>query len=211
MAGAPDAEVHLVNHSAGSIFHAPLVRLLTSEGEIRSGLMRGHQGFGIPVATCTLWAPGISIGEFRRTYVPALSAGQIRRFALYTLTDEAEQDDNCVQIYNKSLLYLVSNALEERRGEPLLGLAKYVQADQTLNRLIDNRSMDWVRAPNNASPSSPWASAARHHGDFDDDEPTLRSTLARVLDTAKALPQFALGPSQAAVQAERTQLDQLTE
>ncbi len=47
---------------------------------------------------------------------------------MFTLTDKAEQDDNCVNIYNKSLLYLVSNAFEDKQhiplisdGEPLLG------------------------------------------------------------------------------------------
>lgn len=31
---------------------------------------------------------------------------------LYTLTDAAEQDDHCAHVYNKSLLYLVSNAFD---------------------------------------------------------------------------------------------------
>jgi hypothetical protein len=201
----------LVSHSAGSIFHAPLVRLLTWPGEIRSGLMRGQQGYGIPVNSCTLWAPGISIDEFRSTYLPSIRSGSIRRFALYTLSDQAEQEDQCAQIYHKSLLYLVSNALEEQRGTPLLGMAKFVGQDSALKELLNTRRMDWVQAPNNAFASSVWASSARQHGDFDDDENTLRSTLARVLNAVTELPQFEIGRSETSIRAERNQLEQLTD
>ena len=44
----------------------------------------------------------------------------------------AEQDDDCAGIYHKSLLYLVSNALEKQAalffadGEPLLGMEKFI-------------------------------------------------------------------------------------
>jgi hypothetical protein len=39
---------------------------------------------------------------------------------------------------------------------------------------------DWVLAPN-TSPVAKDQSAARHHGDFDNDATTLEATLARVL------------------------------
>ena len=57
VAADPTIELHLVGHSAGAIFHAPLVQLLTSRGNIKAGALKGVQGFGLPIKTCTLWAP----------------------------------------------------------------------------------------------------------------------------------------------------------
>jgi len=58
-------EIHVVAHSAGSIFHAPLLQLLCTEGPIAAGPMQGSEGFGIPVKTCTMWA--LSTAETART------------------------------------------------------------------------------------------------------------------------------------------------
>ncbi len=104
----PDLEVHVVGHSAGSILHAPFISRLT--GPKKNG------GLSVPVNTCTLWAPACTIKLFQENYLPAIQSGRIERFALFTLTDKAEQDDNCANIYHKSLLYLVSNAFEEFRS-----------------------------------------------------------------------------------------------
>ena len=89
---------------------------------------RGRRAQGIPVdiGTCTFWAPACTIELFQQN-VPAgdRERAASERFALFTLTDKAEQDDNCANIYHKSLLYLVSNAFEsseapagKRRGAP---------------------------------------------------------------------------------------------
>jgi hypothetical protein len=207
----PDAEVHLLAHSAGSIFFAPLVKLLATTGEIRSGLLRGTIGYGIPITSCTLWAPGIRISEFKRTYLPAIRNGDIRRFTVYTLSDEADQNDHCAHIYHKSLLYLLSNAFEDRRGEPVLGLEKFLQRDRDLTHCLKDRTIEWVRAPNDAAETSRWASSARHHGDFDDDAPTLRSTLSRILQSWEELPEFDFQRSEDSLREKRTQLDNLTE
>ena len=117
----PSAEVHIIAHSAGSIFCSPLVKLLTTRGNIRSGYLRGGRGYGIPLASCSLWAPSIRLREFKQTYAPAIRSGGIQRFTLYTLSDEAEREDNCAQIYNKSLLqpetaiyYILSLLIHDR-------------------------------------------------------------------------------------------------
>jgi hypothetical protein len=206
-----NAEVHVVAHSAGSIFIGHLVRLLTAAGPIKRGALRGATGYGLPVTSCTLWAPAINIDEFKRTYLPALQDGSIQRFALYTLSDEAEQDDHCAQIYHKSLLYLISNALEAERGQPLLGLEKCVQADHNLASIFEGASAEWVRAPNDAPKGSRWASTARRHNDFDDDPPTLRSTLARILHSKEELPEFNFQSSEASLREKRIQLESMTD
>lgn len=169
-------EIHLVAHSAGAIFMAHLLRRLAV------ALPKN-----VPVATCTLWAPACTIDLFRETYVPALETGRLGRLALYVLTEESEQADNCAHIYNKSLLYLVSNAFEDRLriplvrpGVPLLGLEKSVDAilTDTLNRL----NILLARSPNAKSETDIGAARARQHVDFDDDAVTLRSTLRFILN-----------------------------
>jgi len=69
---------------------------------------------------------------------------KIKRFALFTLDDQTEQDDDCAAIYHKSLLYLVSNAFENAvrvpvfhpDGEPILGMQKFIDKDPQLRRLF---------------------------------------------------------------------------
>ena len=192
MASYPNIEIHVVGHSAGSIFHAPLIQKLTTSGQIAGNLMNGEQGMGLQLASCTLWAPACTMELFEQAYLPAIQTRAIDRFALYTMTDHAEQDDNCANIYHKSLLYLVSNAFEKLPripilrpdGIPLLGMAKFIEQNAAIGNLLSQNQLDWVQAPNNKDASDLGASAAKHHGDFDDDVATVSSTLARILGNA---------------------------
>jgi hypothetical protein len=206
----PDYEIHLLAHSAGSIFLAPLARLLTAQGKISAGLLRGAEGYGLPVTSCTMWAPAQRLFDFKRTYLPAIQNGAIHHFALYTLTDEYEQNDHCAHIYNKSLLYMVANALEEHLHEPVLGLEKSILSDVQIAQMFGQGVMEWVRAPNTAAKDSRWASTARSHGDFDDDPATVRSTLARILQRKEEAPQMEFQHSDASLREKRIQLDALT-
>src|SRR5581483_2688285 len=104
---------------------------------ITTGPLAGQAGLGIPIETCTLWAPACTFQLFKQSYLPVLAAGGIKKLALFTLTDKAEQDDNCAEIYHKSLLYLVSNAFEDhahipaiRDGEPILGMQKFIEDER---------------------------------------------------------------------------------
>lgn len=199
-----DVEVHLVGHSAGSIFHAPLAQYLAANGPISSGPLAGAgvSGLGVNIASLTLWAPACTTRLFKATYLPLLRRGAIGDFTLFTLTDKAEQDDNCGKIYNKSLLYLVSHAFEETPripvlqpdGEPILGMEKFLLADGELLELFQiNGKGTWLRAPNTVPPGSADGSSAAHHGAFDDDKATVLATLARILgkDTSRAELNFA--------------------
>ena len=97
-------------------------------------------------------------------------------------------DDHCADIYHKSLLYLVSNALEERHripwlqpdGEPLLGMQKFVEQDEQLKGIFDSHKADLVLAPNTLQEPL-MNSRSQSHGGFDNDEATLLSTLTRIL------------------------------
>jgi hypothetical protein len=142
-----------------------------------------------------------------------IKSGAIGRFSLFTLTDQAEQDDDCAGIYHKSLLYLVSNAFEERQrvpllqkdGEPILGMQKFV--DGPVGRLLKELPHRWVLSPNSTPKGSPDASLSRSHGGFDDDEATLRATLAIVLGKKAAANGFHFGRTRAGLRAVRARID----
>jgi hypothetical protein len=184
-------DLHLVGHSAGSIFHAPIVQLLTApQGKkIAKGPAKGLAGFGLTLKTCTLWAPACTMDLFHTCYRPAIQSGAIRQFNLYTLTDAAERDDNCARLYHKSLLYLVSNAFEDnprpffsQDGTPILGMAKFIRKDRVIQKLIREGKINWIRAPQANGDAQ---SGSTSHGGFDDDTQTLRSTLAHILGKSK--------------------------
>jgi hypothetical protein len=208
--GVKVPRIHLVGHSAGSIFLAYLLNELTRPAEDGSA--------GASIETCTLWAPACTTQLFRETYVPAIRAGRIRNFALFTLTDDAERDDHCANIYRKSLLYLVSNAFEEKwrvpvikgdsSGEPLLGLERSLARDSTVQGLLKQRRIEWVRSPNQQKVGTIGAARAAHHGDFDDDEATVRATLARILGRTRVAQSIQFGSTGAGKRATREQLMQ---
>ncbi|MEO6103447.1 MAG: glycoside hydrolase family 19 protein, partial [Pseudoxanthomonas sp.] len=163
----PGLEIHLVGHSAGSIFHGPMIKLLTDRK--------------LKIETCTLWAPACTVELFNQDYLPAIQAKTIRHFALFALRDDIERDDNCAKIYNKSLLYLVSNAFEAkaripmfRDGVPILGMEKFLTKE--LRAKLAAAQADIVLSPNGEPLGSHAASEATHHGDFDDDEKTVTAT-----------------------------------
>jgi hypothetical protein len=172
------------------------------------------------VQTCTLWAPACTMALFEESYVPAIRAGRIGEFTLYTLTDDAERADHCAHIYNKSLLYLVSNAFEKRpripmlrpEGEPIVGMARFVERSSVIKKLIADGRMAWVRAPNAVAATERDASRSAQHGGFDDDRPTVTSTFARIRGTAKAAKQASeslqFRPGAGSIRNSRVQLDE---
>jgi hypothetical protein len=181
----PQLKVHVVGHSAGAIFHAPMVTALAAEG--------------ISIESCTLWAPACNIDLFKQHYMPLIMNRGIKRQSIYALTDKAERGDNCADIYHKSLLYLVANAFEAkpriplfRDGEPILGMEYFLKKDRAIQAKVKDGRIEIVLAPNDEVVGSDKASKAQHHGDFDDDGATVKGTLARVLNAAsnKATVQF---------------------
>jgi hypothetical protein len=193
--------IHLVGHSAGSIFHAPLVTELAR--------------LGVPIESCTLWAPACTLAVFKEHYLPLINGKDIQRFALFTLSEKAERDDHCANIYHKSLLYLVSHAFEAkaripafREGEPLLGLERCVRADAELQALFKSPHAEHVIGPNNAELGSPGACGARHHGDFDDDAATVQATLRRIIGGTRPLSAMQFHRSAGALREQRRQADQ---
>lgn len=176
-------EFHVVGHSAGSIVHASLAQYLCTT-------------LGRKIATCTLWAPACNMKLFEDAYAPLVDNGSIGRFTIFALSDAIEQDDNCANIYHKSLLYLVSHAFEKEpripiakpNGTPILGMEKFLKKNKEVQRLTQKRGrpLRIVYSPNSNMAGSPDASRSVTHGGFDDDDATLRATLAIILGQESA-------------------------
>lgn len=181
----PDVEIHLVGHSAGSIFLAGIIDRLAEAG--------------IPVASLTYLAAAIRTDRWLEAVYPHLHNGDISRFTAFGMSPTRELDDICgaggIAIYRKSLLYLVSRAFERptHPGDnevPIVGMAHF--ADQPITgtsltqavtalpdaRLVWSPSVDPADARSDSS----------SHGGFDDDNATMTSVLLRILRTTAVKP-----------------------
>ena len=113
-------EVHLLGHSAGAILLGHLLEEIT--------LRKGSKPLSFTVGACSLMAPACSVRFANERYVAASNAGvlDLSRLWLYCLDDANEKRDAlpspAVPLYGKSLLYLVSRALDVHHKEPILGL-----------------------------------------------------------------------------------------
>ena len=159
--------VHLVCHSAGSIF---LGALLSRLAEAK-----------ISVETFSLLAPAIRVDDFRRDVLPHLGKA-VKRTSVFVLSDQREQDDwleaGGIRFYQKSLLYLVSRALEREAGKerfevPLLGMARFF--DDKLRTQLTEAGGSLVVAPQDGD------SDAKRHPGFADESVTMTSVVLWIL------------------------------
>ena len=177
-AHAGQVELHAVGHSAGSIFHSHFLPLA--------------HGLGVPAfRTAHFLAPAVRVDTFRQHLLEHIGPGRaVESLTLYTMRRDFERQDNCAQIYRKSLLYLIFNALEDRRATSILGLEESLRGDADLKRLFGlagtsatPSSVVWSPTPGDTGRS---ASTSQSHGGFDDDAPTMNSVVRRVLDKPDA-------------------------
>lgn len=188
-------EVHAAGHSAGSILLSTFLQKLSATGPIRTGPLRAstdpesrgfdEMGLGVPVQSCTLWAPAIRHDLFNETYAPMMRARTIDRLAMYMMTDEFERKDTCLNAYGKSLLYLVSNAFEGANGTPIVGMEKFLDSAGfgLPKTTVVKARYDPIYEFKPGSKIPDIASKSMAHGDFDNDAATLWSTLARIYGT----------------------------
>lgn len=180
-------KITLIGHSTGAVFIDHLLRDVArrrSEGESP-----------LPESTkfqVVLLAPAATTLHFAETI--ALAEPMVERLRVFTMADEIEQADRVAgAIYPRSLLYLISGALE-RDGDksalvPLIGLSRYLAKD--LKRVLDSplgasaklkeiRTYLAVQDRVVLSPSQDAAlpgfrAAARSHGAFDNDTLVIES------------------------------------
>jgi hypothetical protein len=114
-------EVHFMGHSAGSILLGYLLTRMGADDLARSSPR---------VKSISLLAPACTSRFALGHYAAAAQAGRfdLRRLAIHVLSDANEKRDALPspdhRVYGKSLLYLVSRALEDERKMPLLGLER---------------------------------------------------------------------------------------
>ena len=187
------AELHLVGHSAGSIFIAHLLEVLAATRT--------------PVKSLTLYAPACTLDLFEAKIARHFGKG-IERFALFNLTDTAERDDSVGGAYHKSLLYLVSESFEARHRAPLLGMEAFVAPSRKALEAMpeeDRKQIARVKKVLGASQQDngktvirsknlPAAlkldSCSTSHGGFDNDEATLNATLRIITDKQRLAREF---------------------
>jgi hypothetical protein len=190
-------EVHLVGHSAGAILLGWLLDRIA-----RDDLLPRQLG----IKTCTLYAPACSVQFALGTYAkvartPLFKLADLR---LHYLSDQNEKADGLpdaqVRLYGKSLLYLVSRALDDARKMPLLGLANAITPEVFDPRQwADDQVASitaWQQAwsPGATGPAQrgfpvtardvrrtrTGATVQATHGSFDNDIDVLTTTLERI-------------------------------
>lgn len=167
----PRLRIHLIAHSAGSILHAHLLPKLLAENLRVDGLY-----FLAPAARCEL---------FEEKILPHYRAGKIPCYTQFHLDDRAERDDTCKGIYRKSLLYLVSNAFEGRRGAPILGMEKFVTSKMRAKPHSRTAVWDWIASPTSLHAPPDSQSSATSHGGFGTEPATVISILDRITARTK--------------------------
>jgi hypothetical protein len=182
-------EFHVVAHSAGSIVAAHAVELFSAQSA--------------RFASLQFMAPAIRLDTFKELVLKHIGT-TCPQPTLYVLSDVGERDDDvgvgAVTPYGKSLLYLVSNAFEGKRGTKILGMARYltpqpdykpsdVAADvdpelhDLFSRPVDGHPSLVIAGANaeNGHPDPFSTSRSDSHGGFDNDPETMNSVLRRIL------------------------------
>jgi hypothetical protein len=104
----PDVEFHLLGHSAGSILLGYLLKLF--------------KGPGLKATSCSLFAPACSLDFAVEHYAKAIDGGTLLGKPDIEIMSMRQELRDTVGPYGKSLLYLVSRALEDYHKRPLLGM-----------------------------------------------------------------------------------------
>lgn len=189
-------EIHVVGHSAGSIFAAHALPFILA--------------LGMKVKTLQFFAPAITTELFRDTLLPMIKEKQCPKPLLYLLPDEVERADHVGPVYGRSLLYLVSNAFEDRYGMPLLGMQKFAVGDavppylqglygpagKDPNLIIAGQTKDvatkykTINGEEKIVVEKTLLSESTSHGGFDNDAATLNAMLKQICGTDGVLQPF---------------------
>ncbi len=198
-AAVPKLEIHLIGHSAGSILLGHLLDLCakTDTAEV------------LEIQSTSLFAPACTISFANRHYIGASVNKVLSASTLHVdlMSEERERADT-VGPYGKSLLYLVSRALESVHKMPLLGMEAAWRSGKGIPEDVWKSSADitadlaqWrAFAGKSAVPrnvhdeklvrtgTANGQSINLAHGSFDNDIDVITATLKRVLGAAPSVP-----------------------
>lgn len=154
-------DIHLAGHSTGAVVLGHLLGALDKLDQ--PGL----------ISSCNLMAPACTIEFYNKHYKFRLkkdgkkSTVYLPKLTIYNLNDDLELDDNVVYAYRKSLLYLVSRALERKPEKPVLGMQKYSKKLAGPNIFYSNGKKGVTKSTS--------------HGGFDNDPDTLNHMMKTIL------------------------------
>jgi len=172
----------LVGHSTGAIY---ICNFLDVAKKV---------GLATPIQVIFL-APAVTCGRFAQA-IDDHGNERLKSFRMFAMKDERETEDEMLKpLYTRSLLYFVSGLLEgEAVGGgwnsildmPLVGMARYYDMSKVFG---DDQAVAKVKAFfNDGAHRMVWSqtldgadglnSDAARHGDFDNDEATLKSVSA---------------------------------
>jgi len=170
---ATDLKIHIAGHSTGAVLIGHLLDALDS--------------LDMPdlIKTCHLMAPACSIDFYNTHYNPRLT-GQNRgkakvglpALSIYNLSEKLELDDNVAFVYHKSLLYLVSRALERQTAKPILGMQLYSK------KLTVPSGMKVYYSKGEKKD----VTSSTSHGGFDNDANTMNTIMTQILGKAPKEP-----------------------
>lgn len=159
-------QIHLAGHSTGAVLLGHLLGALDALGNPDL------------IKSCSLMAPACNLDFFDEHYAARLtkpkrgsSLARLPVLDIYNMTEKLERDDNVAAVYRKSLLHLVSRALERRMDKPILGMQKYSGKIPPIAGMNIHYS-DGKKGKITRSTS---------HGGFDNDHWTMNSILRRIL------------------------------
>ena len=159
-------QIHLAGHSTGAVVLGHLLRAFDELGN--ANLIQG----------CHLMAPACTVDFYNEHYGPRLGDGgengtvvRLPKLNIYNLNEKLELDDNVVYAYRKSLLYLVSRALERQADRPILGMQRH-------NTAAMGAEFHYSNGKNGVTRST-------SHGGFDNDPHTLNHILKNLLGGKK--------------------------
>lgn len=183
-------QIHLVGHSAGSLWLGHLITALQA-----TRATTGRPALDA-VPSVHLYAPACTVAFANQHYA---GTDILPRTHIALLSDPLERADNTALVYRKSLLYLVSNALEADRRTPILGLQRVFDTAQDEHAWDGAAATgETLRAWHRAVADSQLASRLQvlhddkvltalpdlrqpaSHGCFDNDIPLLTSTLQTI-------------------------------
>lgn len=162
-------QIHLAGHSTGAVLLGHMLQALDELGNDKI------------IESCNLMAPACTVEFYEKHFAPRL--GRRRRNApvvrlpslnIYNLNEKQEKDDNVILAYRKSLLYLVSRALEKAQNKPILGMQKF-------SKDISGPKFFYSGIKNSVTKST-------SHGGFDNDHHTLNHMMKTILGRAPKKP-----------------------